>query len=226
MMDTGEKITLLQIRETVYSFLSTTFFNIPTKENIKLIIEQNLFKEFPLEIDREDFQRAMDLLISWAEESSTAEFHEVIHSLQQDYTSLFIGPGHLLAPPWESVYLTEEKLTFGEPTFKVREFYLQHGLQYVRKNSEPDDHFGLEMEFMSRLIAKQRECLDAGENKEAELLEHVQFSFLQEHTMKWLNEFTGNIMSQANSSYFQGLALLARSYLTWDYHQLQEVSIL
>lgn len=219
----GKKLDpiLLEIRQMIYSFLGSSFVDLPSAGQVETMVQEQLFDEFPLEISEEDFQQGLKLLQSWVRESERNHFNEVLTLLQEDYTALFIGPGHLLAPPWESVYLTEERLTFGVSTMEVRECYLRHGLVFARKNSEPDDHFGLEMEFMSKLIAKQCQSFKAGQQEEAALLAREQLCFLQEHILKWLNDFTANILNNARTPYFQGLALLARGYLTWDREHLE-----
>lgn len=217
-----ENTILLKIREMVYSFLSSSFLYPPNSDQVKTILEQQLFEEFPLEINTNDFTQGLALLQSWAKDSENRQLDEILTDLQRDYTSLFIGPGHLPAPPWESVYLTEEKLTFGEPTLKVREFYLRHGLAYHKKNSEPDDHFGLEMEFMSKLIAKQRQELENGQNDKEIQLEKEQILFLQDHILKWLNQFTHDVFRHSNTDFFKGLSLFARGFITWDHEYLQQ----
>jgi len=218
-----EDSILLEIREVIYNFLSTSFLHSPTLAQVETTIQQRLFEEFPLSLDNPDFILALDYLSSWAKENENTNHEELCKELLQDYNALFVGPGHLLAPPWESVYLTEEKLTFGDPTMKVRAFYLRHGLEYYRKNSEPDDHFGLEMEFMAKLISKQRQA----QNKQDEqYLVREQIAFLQDHVLKWLNDFANDICQNSKTKYYKGLALLAKGFLTWDYQNLKESEII
>jgi len=218
-MNFKEDSIFQEVREVIYNFLSTSFLHTPTPSHIKTIIQQNLFEEFPLALASQDFVLALDLLSSWAIENENTDPAELCKELIVDYNALFVGPGHLLAPPWESVYLTEEKLTFGPPTMEVRAFYLRHGLEYYKKNTEPDDHFGLEMEFMAKLISKQRQTQS---KKEKEYLHNEQIAFLEEHVLKWLNDFTNDVYQNSQTKYFKGLALLAREFLTWDYQNLKE----
>ena len=218
-MNLKEDPILMEVREVIYNFLSTSFLHSPTPSHIKTIIQQKLFEDFPLTLDTQDFVYALELLTSWAKENEHTDPETLCRELLQDYNALFVGPGHLLAPPWESVYLTEEKLTFGPPTMEVRAFYLRHGLEYFRKNHEPDDHFGLEMEFMAKLVSKQRQ---AQSKQEEEYYIKEQMAFLEDHVLKWLNDFTNDVYQYSKTKYFQGLALLAREFLNWDYQNLKE----
>lgn len=221
-MEITQDLELFAIRQLLYSFLGASFLDLPDADQIKIILQDHLFDEFPLEISRAGFQQGLSLLQTWADENGNRSIQKILVELRQDYTALFIGPGHLLAAPWESVYLTEERLTFGEPTLAVREFYLRHGLELARKNSEPDDHFALEMEFMSRLIAGQIQNFTGGLRKEAAFLEREQLAFLQQHLLKWTDAFTDNILRYAGTSYFRGLARLAKGYIAWDGDYLLE----
>ena len=212
-MATTEQKDLLEIRQFMYSFLSAVFLYPPQAEQLTMILQRQLFKEFPLDIADEQYQEALANLVRWTNENYASDLVNVTSSLNKDYTALFIGPGHLAAPPWESVYRTEERLTFGEPTLEVREWYQRCGLEFVHKNSEPDDHFGLELEFMSKLI---------NDVLKAEGLAREQPAFLDEHLLRWAKEFTQDVQASAQTLYYQGLAQLAYSYLIWDSKQLRD----
>lgn len=59
--------------------------------------------------------------------------------LGADYHRLFVGPGTMLAPPWESVHPSDEGLTFQDETLQVRQAYAEFGLTAPAVNREPDD---------------------------------------------------------------------------------------
>ncbi|CDX00165.1 Cytoplasmic chaperone TorD [Desulfitobacterium hafniense] len=221
-MDTTEQKDLLEIRQFMYSFLSAVFLYPPQAEQVTMILQRQLFKEFPLDIADEQYQEALDNLVRWTNENCASDLVNVTSSLNKDYAALFIGPSHLAAPPWESVYRTEEKLTFGEPTLEVREWYQRCGLEFVHKNSEPDDHFGLELEFMSKLIAHELRAREEDDVLKADGLACEQLAFLGEHLLRWAKEFTQDVQASAQTLYYQGLAQLAYSYLIWDGKQLRD----
>lgn len=221
-MNLTEQKELLEIRQYIYSFLSTVFRCPPNQEQVEIILAEELFTDFPLEIEDDNYIAALKTLETWTKDHKTMDLKGVLSSLNRDYTKLFIGPGHLPAPPWESVYRTQEKLTFGEHTLAVREWYLRHGLEFANKNSEPDDHFGLELEFMASLIIEQREALEDGDLPKASELAKEQLAFLEEHLLKWSKDFTHDVMANAQTSYYQGVAQLAQSFLEWDQSNLKE----
>ena len=212
-----EQIELLEIRMQIYNFLSTVFRCPPGPEQMHIILEQDLFADFPLEIEESNYLGALSALAHWSNQSKELDLSEVVATLRRDYTQLFIGPGHLPAPPWESVYRSEERLTFGEQTLEVRECYRRHGLQFVLKNNEPDDHFGLELEFMAYLSNAQLQALAENNLALAGDLAKEQLAFLNEHILKWSKDFLKDVSDNANTGYYQGVALLTQSFLEWDY---------
>lgn len=224
-MKLKEEIVFLEIRQMVYAFLGSAFLNAPNPTQIRGIIEQKLFNQFPLELEQDDFMEGLNQLSNWTATNEDSQLEDILSQLQQDYSRLFVGPAEPLAdplaPPWESVYLTEDKLTFGSPTLKVRDFFRKHGLAYERINNEPDDHFGLEMEFMSKLIQMERAYLKKENLEDGIRLSKEQLTFLQEHVMKWAYSFTEQVAEHACTDYFKGLALLTRGYLTWDFELLE-----
>lgn len=220
-MKLKEEIVFLEIRQMVYAFLGSVFLNAPNPTQIRGIIEQKLFDQFPLELDQNDFLEGLKQLSKWTATNESSQLEDIMDQLQQDYSNLFAGSADPLVSPWESVHLTAEKLSFGSPTLEVREFFRKHGLEYERINNEPDDHFGLEMEFMSKLIQMERSFLEKGNLEDAIRLSKEQLCFLQQHVMKWAYSFTEQVAEHADTDYYQGLALLTRGYLTWDYELLQ-----
>lgn len=129
---------------------------------------------------------------------------------------MFVGPGHLQAPPWESVYLSEERIIFDEHTLAVREFYRDWGVNTKTINKEPDDHIGFQMEFMSILSSKAANA--AGENNIGELEKTLkaQDEFLKTHTLTWIDKFSENVVLNSQTDFFKGLGLFLVEYVKMD----------
>ncbi|EHQ88562.1 TorD/DmsD family molecular chaperone [Desulfosporosinus youngiae] len=221
MIDNNEELSLLEVRELIYSILGSVFLTPPSIDQVDIILEEKLFESFPLELDAEVFRQGLDQLCQWAANITESNKNEVLTELNDDFNTLFVGPHKLKAPPWESVYRSEEKLTFDAITLEVREFYRRHGLEVAKKNIEPDDHFGAELEFMAELIGRQYKALELKHYEEAKLLMDDQIEFLSEHLVKWAFEFTQDVISNARTDYFGGLARLASAYIQWDFERLK-----
>ncbi|MFF2450610.1 molecular chaperone [Neobacillus sp. NPDC058068] len=145
---------------------------------------------------------------------------EQIKREQQEFQRLFIGPGPLGAPPWESYYRSREQLLFEEWTYQIRELYHRFGLQYCKENNEPDDHFLLELEFMIHLTDL---CSQETKDDRIEKLLATQISFLEEHLLIWIPYFCEKIIENTSSQLYLGAAMLLEDFLSFDLESLVEV---
>jgi putative dimethyl sulfoxide reductase chaperone len=137
-------------------------------------------------------------------------------NLQVEYARLFVGPFHLPAPPYESVYRDGSgQLLMGQSTLEVRSFYLEEGLDLSETVLDLPDHIIAEMEFMSHLCATES-CLRSGNSCEAEKYLEKQERFLSEHLSKWVPAFTQAISSSALEEFFRLLAGLTNDFIAHD----------
>lgn len=144
--------------------------------------------------------------------------------LVNEYTKLFIGPGSLPAPPWESVYATGEPLLFQESTLAVRNAYRRAG--YISRGypHEADDHVSIELDFMATLAADTcKACASADLTRMQELLS-MQRSFLEEHLLTWLESFAGRMaICDTVSGFYPSIARLAVLVCRRDAGVLEEL---
>jgi TorA maturation chaperone TorD len=169
--------------------------------------EPGQLKTWPMPRDLETC-RGLKLL---ADSISVAETELV---LQKDYERLFLGPGSPIAPPYESVYRTPERLLFDTPTFEVRAAYRSVGLMAPRFNREPDDHLGLEFSFLAVVCSRG---LDALENRDRAGLDEalaIQRRFLSEHLLLWAEQFLGSLEANAKTAFYQGVGALGLGVLS------------
>ena len=128
-----------------------------------------------------------------------------------DFSSLFVGPYKLLAPPYGSVYLEDGKF-MGDSTIDVRNCYESEGLDIAIKDAP--DHITMELEFMYYLIAKQIEVIKDSNLQDVQSCLQKQSSFLQTHLIRWLPKFVANVQQNAQTEFYRRLA-----QLTWEFVQ-------
>ncbi len=109
-----------------------------------------------------------------------------IESLKVDFSKLFVGPYHLLAPPYGSVYLEDGKL-MGNSTMDVRNWYSNEGLEITLR--EVPDHIAIELEFMYLLISREIEAVDNSDSEKAISYLEKQRAFLEIHLGEWVSAF-------------------------------------
>jgi TorA maturation chaperone TorD len=149
-------------------------------------------------------------LAELAEELDFGQTEERLAEISDDYRRLFGGPGQLLAPPWESVYRTKEKLLFGEPEAAVRRFYRSFGMA-VTVDTEAADHVAMEFAFLGRLSAL---AMDAPERLFDILT--AQRDFLSEHLLQWLPAWSADVSRHAKCVVWRCLAVLTVGWLEND----------
>lgn len=205
-----------------YSFLFRGFLEEPTKDFLEKLKNEDFLSYFPYINENDDIKNGVRFVESYINESSSIE--KLTDELAGDYAGLFLGPGKVIAPPWESVYVSGGGLIFREETFEVRKRYAKHGLLPEKLNKEPDDHVGLELQFMYLLSSKTIDAIDSGDYKKARELFHDQKEFLEEHLLKWSPRFSDDIYHNAETSFYQGIAKVLKGFVTEDHGKLNELS--
>ena len=201
----------LLARKNFYQILHSLFLE-PVKHHFLLnggLVR--IFDEF------KDFHEGGKILADAFEQLTT---NEKVNTEREEYCRLFVGPGALVAPPWESFYRSKEHLLFEEWTLQVREIYHQFGLQSIHENNEPEDHLLLEFEFMIFLIELSLQALDIEKIKK---LISSQIDFLKEHLIIWIPEFCKRVMDHTTSRLYLGAAMVLEDFLHFDLTSLFDI---
>lgn len=177
-----------------FVLLGSLLYTQPKKEVLEKIADDGLFDDLPLRNPPVRIGRAAQLMSAWLKSAPPAE---LASQAQSDYLSVLQGVGDRTALPWASTYLEKDGLLFGEETLRVRRKFAQHKQELVNKYREPDDHIGLELEFIGQL-------LENGESDEAS-------SFADKHVAPWVETWNKDVQTRAACPYYKALAELAAS---------------
>jgi TorA maturation chaperone TorD len=143
------------------------------------------------------------------------------YELQVEYTRLFIGPSHLSAPPYESVYMVDSRgFLMGNSTMGVMELYLEEGLSLSPSISDLPDHILAELEFMSHLSGREASAW-AGETEKVEHYLRKQDTFLSDHLTKWLHPFAQGIRGACGTGFYCTLTELTESLVGSDHDYIK-----
>lgn len=183
----------------VLDYLGRVFLEPPQESFINHIVSDHLYEEWPFSTAAgTETARGLDMLQTLCRQWRP----DMLDSLGQEYTQLFIGLERTLAPPYESVYLSRDHIMFERQTLEIREFYRREGLEIPNLHQEPDDHIGYELMFAAFLCSRQpssyRDTLK---------------QFLINHPLKWADMFCRRVWDNASGDYFRGHALLTRGTL-------------
>lgn len=183
------------------AFLSRLFLEPADESLISALSDGPLPADWPMEADEDTVRGLQELRAGMA---------TPLEILLIDHRDLFEGPDHVLACPYESVYLSEEHLTFEQQTLAVRAFYHRFGVGAPLPGKEPDDHIGLELSFVSRLCLLG---LDAIESSDADAETAIMASvgdFLDQHLLRWVDRCLDRVDEHATTDFYRGLGHLTR----------------
>lgn len=209
-------------RSFVYTYLWRVFAADPDEALLAMVASDQASEECAI-LAGEDSRAAKEqrVLASMATEADTLEM------LKSDYTRLFVGPGKLPAPPWESVYVSGEDLLFQPSTLQVRDAYRRAGYQATGYPHEADDHLATELGFMEALAKDSQMTYDAGDSEKLRLLLSRQTMFLAQHLNVWLPQFVERLLNAETpkfGEFYPRFAVLARELCAADAAALVEVS--
>ncbi len=130
--------------------------------------------------------------------------------IKSDFLKLFIGTGKMSAPPYESFHLGKEKLLFDKETLEVKEFYKSYGWKFALEGNIPDDHIGVEILFINRLIDTYISLDDEVCKRE---MRNEIARFIERHPLKWSSEWKDMVVANAETSAYRGIAKLIHASL-------------
>lgn len=192
----------------VFDLLGKLLYEYPDREWLQFLADESVFDEIPFGAAQPEVARGLQLLQQWTRTHRGGLLNGALDDLRVDYTRLFLGPGKVLTPPWESVQFTEERLIFQEQTLQVRQWYQRFGLEVVKFRNEPDDHVGLELAFLAHLARQGLAALTQGHPAQLAETWQAQREFLHAHPMRWIPGWCQQVVTQARTDFYRGAALL------------------
>lgn len=145
-----------------------------------------------------------------------------LDDLRVEFSKLFIGPYQLLAPPYGSVYLDNQRQIMGDSTLDVVKRYRNAGLAVDDGFKNPPDHIAAELEFMHALVIKELIALHNGLADDVAGCLEEQSDFLTFHIGQWIDAFSGLIIQETNLPYFRYLATATQRFIREDLQRLEE----
>lgn len=220
-----DRITVyLTCRRYLYELLQHVFGNEPSKGLLDILTSnytQEVLRLFLDEIGPQ-INEHIELLDSLKSEM-VFNLERLLDELSGEYTYLFIGPKKLPAPPWESVYISKQRLIFQESTLIVRRAYLEYQFLPANYPHEADDHLALELDFMAHLAKNTEERYKDQNLTELRELLSDQKSFLEEHLLIWIPEFAQQIQSSKSQFMYPQIAKLTDQVINIDRDTLDEL---
>ena len=213
---------ILANRCYLYILLRHVFGHEPNREMLKAVTSDHTREAMELISDGDEFVPYIERFAKLRQAVSN-DTETVLDRLKSEYTYLLIGPNKLPAPPWESVYITKERLILQESTLQVRRAYLAYQFLPANYPHEADDHIAIELDFMARLSQMSREAYEEDDGEKLGKLLSDQKTFLEEHMLNWVGEFSKQIQSSKTHHFYPQMAVLTEQVLRIDRDILEEL---
>ncbi|QCJ40919.1 hypothetical protein FAY30_02790 [Bacillus sp. S3] len=219
-------VNIFYARQFAYDILRRFFIEEPSKEYIKEFIQRNMIEQFPFQEEVDGIHEGVQVVKRYLSKHDPVHIDSHFEDLHWDYTRMFIGPFEAPAQPWESVYVRKDKLLFQKTTMDVRKVYEKYGFQTSDFNVEPDDHVGLELDFVYRL---NEFCIRASDEKKPDVCREInhllkeQQRFIDEHLLAFIPHFAGKVIAHAETGFFKGLGAILEHFIQMDSKVLQEL---
>lgn len=136
-----------------------------------------------------------------------------LETLTVDYSSLFVGPYNVPAPPYGSVYLENGRTVMGESTLDAARRYRQAGLAVTVDFKAPADHVAAELEFMYLLVFQGIAVAAEGDDLLFEENLERRGAFLVIHLGAWADDFCRSVEKSAGTDFYRSLAAATRIFI-------------
>lgn len=125
--------------------------------------------------------------------------------LASEYAAIYLTGAYGVSP-YESVWTDDDHLVCQEAMFQWRDLHAAAGLAVVDWRHRPDDHLVLQLLY----LAKQVRSATAVEGLAP--WRHLA-QVLDEHTLRWLPDFSSRVAARSDSLFYIGLAVLTTAWL-------------
>jgi TorA maturation chaperone TorD len=181
-------------------FAGSMITNEPSEECITDFWENGILKNLPVSSSNPNFVKA-SIQLRDSDMGKTISGKMV----REDYKRLFENRELALAPVYESFYKKNRHLKSGKHPAGVTEFYESYGWVSKFKGKIDDDHLGIELLFLTRLIDNYLILDD--EACQVEMSKEIR-RFIDHHILSWIAEWNIKVQTHSDTFCFKGLGTL------------------
>lgn len=218
-----EKLSQISLaRSNVFGLLAFAFFD-PTPDFVQQVIDHSFVSELngyfkDLTLRQPSVMLALDPLKECQPELSSMDAGELLHELKMEYARLFIGPSHMVVPPYETFYGPRNSqgaalLMVSQAAIAVENAYREAGVIVSKDLREPPDHFATEMEFLYFLCKQESDAWAMGKNAAAKKWRRRQLAFLDGHVAKWGCEFCQAVKTESIHPFYRSIAHFGEAFI-------------
>ncbi len=172
----------------------------PTQECVVDFWKKGVLKQLPVKSMNPLFINAASQLRESCEDVSLC-----LNNLRSDYNRLFANNGASIVPSKASVYIGGQSSGVFKKPENVSEFYDSYGWVSKLRERMDDDHLGIELLFLTRMIDKYLVLDD--EPCRREMRNEIN-RFIDNHLLTWLPRWNELIQKHASTLCYKGIGTL------------------
>ncbi len=200
MENKKDNLSILKGYNMLLLFAGSMLMYEPTRECVIDFWKNGLLKQLPVKSMNPRFVNAASQLKESVEDRSLS-----INDLQDDYKRLFLSGEGTLVPVKESGYKETSYAHMQTNTKNVSEFYNSYGWVSRSRVQMADDHLGIEILFLTRLIENYMSYEDIPCRNE---MRNEIRRFIGQHLLTWIPFWNEKIQEHANTLCYKGIGTL------------------
>jgi len=194
-----ESKNVLKAYNLLLYFAGSMIMSEPTEECIIDFWTSGNLRKLPVSSSNPRFIKAASTL-----RESCTDKSECKQSISDDFFRLFEVNGAPLAPAYESVYMTKQ----ADPVKRispVSDFYKNYGWDTGLRKNVSDDHLGIELLFLTRLVENYLALEDDACKRE---MKSEIRRFIDQHILSWVPEWNKDIQEYSMTVCYKGIGTL------------------
>jgi TorA maturation chaperone TorD len=195
----SDRINLLKGYNMILYFAGSMIMSEPTNECVVDFWVKGTLKTLPVSSANPRFIKAASLLRDSCGDKDTCRT-----ILADDFYRLFAVSGLPLAPPRAAIYINPERSNRNYIR-EISEFYNSFGWHSKPRCTESDDHLGIEILFLTKLIDKYMQFDDDPCCRE--MKKEIR-KFIENHLLSWIPRWNEDIQEYAHTYCYKGIATL------------------
>lgn len=180
-------------------FAGSMIMNEPTEECVVDFWKNGKLRNLPVSSSNPRFLKAAELLRDSCTDKTRCKYE-----LSDDFFRLFAVSGLPLAPAYASIYVKRNEGS-SQSQERVTEFYESYRWKFLSRTKFPDDHLGVELLFLTRMIDKYLMLDD--EPCRLEMRKEIK-RYIDHHLLSWVPHWNEDIQEHANTLCYRGIGTL------------------
>lgn len=204
-------------RSDLYRWFSSVFAQEQTAASWDVQSSPEFLELLELRAGEFDLGEPAATLASYLTEHAAEDSDELLLDLAVDFAQLFIGPGPGKAPPYESVFTSEDGRLYGDAYADVIQTLRREGIGVADGFAAPADHAAVELAVVAHLIDR----VDGDEELPATATPDAEASFLRDHVMNWFPRWLEHVEREARTAFYRSAAQLLTVFLERERARLE-----